>query len=221
MVLVLLRFFFGFAMAWLAFTVLTLATLLCIKLIKLSIRLFEKRSSQDLVSSVCIVVVVVAVIETLYCSGYKLYDLLATLSGVQTPRSWLAGSSHVSLVALLGAVVAIGLPAYFHAYISRRPPGQERRNATTHTKSDTGRPIRIGWGPWTLVALGTALLALAYAIAPLASLTAIQQYPQYAERIWPVYVAAAMLLAAGLLWILIQIFGRRYAQIDLEEKKKR
>jgi hypothetical protein len=209
--LVLLRFFFGFALGWAAVVILMIATLVCIKLIGISLRLFAQRCSQDLASGICICAVVATAIGALYFCGYRLYDFLASLPWVDEPQAWLAGNGHVSLVALLGTTCAIALPAYLRVYVSRRWQRTPPQKAFRPEVSTPTRPTRVGWLPLLLLGLGATLLALAYAVAPQApvSAPAMRQYQEYGERIWPVYVVAGILLGAGVLTMLVNVFWRR------------
>lgn len=198
-------------MGWAAFTILLAATLLCIKLINISMHLFAQRRNQDLASGICVCMVVAAAISALDFCGYRLYDLLSTLPWVNEPEAWLAGSGRLSLAALLGAACAIALPAYLRVCIGRQrhqpePPKPIRSNALSAALN-----IRVGWLPLILLAFGAALLALAYAVAPLTpvSAPAMHPYQEYAERTWPVYVVAGVLLGAGVLLMLVRAFWRR------------
>lgn len=242
MTVALARFVYGFSLAWIAAAILLAVAGLCLVLVRRAVQTFETERHQDLASGVLVFVSVVVALAACYASGHALHAWLGRSALVGGQAHWLAGNSHVSAAALMGATVALGLAAAAPGLWRRlREPraaqasqgGKSAKPAkpvkAIKNTAKTAKPARaprlsgLGWGALFLVLLGGVLLAFAYIVAPLdpaplaagADAKAIARAglnAEHASRARPVYYAAAGLLGAGGLVFLGWLFSRRREQ---------
>ncbi|SAI69390.1 membrane protein [Bordetella ansorpii] len=240
MALVLARFLFGFVLSLACVSLLIAATWISTRVVALAIRHFPTRRAQDLASGAAVLIVVVLTLAGMYASGHLLYRALGDVLAQSLPH-WLAGDDHLSAAAVLGALAGLGGLAYVPALWRRwrdrettapapKSKGGDKpaKAASTITEKTAARPApatsrakaaepakgprvpQLGWLALFLLAIGGVLLAFAFIVAPPnpdAAGTALAQ----AGRARPVYLAAAGLLGAGILFLLAWVGWRRPA----------
>ncbi|MFJ1025679.1 hypothetical protein WLW66_14370, partial [Bordetella bronchiseptica] len=111
MALVLARFGFGFCMLLAALVLLVAATLLATRLVGWAVRAFALERSQALASGVAIFVLVALALWGCHAVGEALYGAIGATALVGGAPHWLAGNSHVSAAALMGATTAAAMLA--------------------------------------------------------------------------------------------------------------
>lgn len=130
MALVLARFGFGFCMLLAALVLLVAATLLATRLVGWAVRAFALERSQALASGVAIFVLVALALWGCHAVGEALYGAIGATALVGGAPHWLAGNSHVSAAALMGATTAAAMlaggPAFWRRLAGRRPRGRSR-----------------------------------------------------------------------------------------------
>jgi len=225
MALVFARFLFGFALSLGGVLLLAAATWLGTRLIALAIRLLDTEKAQDTAGGLAVAASVVAALAAAYGAGHFLYRAIGDSTLVGGQPHWLAGDDPLSAAAVLGALMALGLLAYVPALWRRmlqgpaRPaPSKPALAAKAEPARKTGKPKaaarppkgpripQLGWLALFLVAIGAALLAFAFIVAPPLQAT---DAALHATRARPVYLAGAGLVAAGALCLLAWTFWRR------------
>ncbi|MGE0949400.1 hypothetical protein ACPWUU_13050, partial [Bordetella pertussis] len=111
MALVLARFGFGFCMLLAALMLLVAATLLATRLVGWAVRAFALERSQALASGVAIFLLVALALWGCHAVGEILYGAIGATALVGGAPHWLAGNSHVSAAALMGATTAAAMLA--------------------------------------------------------------------------------------------------------------
>ncbi|MFU2053124.1 hypothetical protein [Bordetella hinzii] len=189
MTVALARFVYGFSLAWITAAILLALAGLCLALVRRAVQTFETERQQDLASGVLVFVSVVAALAACYASGHALHAWLGRSALVGGQADWLAGNSHVSAAALMGATVALGLAAgapglwrrLREPRAEKSPQGGKPAKSAKPVKTakaaksaaKSAKPARaprvagLGWGALFLVLLGGVLLAFAYIVAPL------------------------------------------------------
>ncbi|OZI74900.1 hypothetical protein [Bordetella genomosp. 12] len=190
MTVVLARFAYGFALAWIAAAIFLGLAVICLGLVRRSVQSFETERQQDLASGLAVFVAVMVALAACYASGHALHAWLGKSALVAGQAQWLAGNSHVSAAALMGATVALGLAAAApglwrrlrtpRAEQAREParapkaakksPAKKDSKAPKASARSVARPPRVaalGWAALFVMLLGAILLAFAYIVAPL------------------------------------------------------
>ncbi|AMD46887.1 hypothetical protein FYA67_10090 [Bordetella holmesii] len=187
MTVVLARFVYGVAMAWIALAIMLALALVCLRVVRRTVRSFETERQQDLASGLVVFVAVTVALAACYACGHVLHAWMGKSALVGGQPQWLAGNSHLSAAALMGATVALGLAAAAPGLWRRlqtpradRPVPQEGRakpekkaspqRSTKAAVKQRPRPRRIaalGWAALFVILLGAILLAFAYIVAPL------------------------------------------------------
>lgn len=240
MALVLARFLFGFALSLACVALLIAATWISTRVVALAIRHFPTQRAQDLASGGAVLVLVVLTLAGMYASGHLLYRALGDALAQSVPH-WLAGGDQLSAAAVLGALCGLGGLAYMPALWRRwrdrdttaptaKANGADKpakaastgggkapsRPAAAKTRAKAAAPAKgprvpqLGWLALFLLAIGGVLLAFAFIIAPPQPDAATHALAQ-AARARPVYLAAAGLLGAGILFLLAWLGWRRDA----------
>jgi len=238
MALVFARFLFGFALSLGGAMLLVAATWLCTRLIALAIRLLPTENAQDTAGALGVAAVAAATLGMAYALGHALYRALGDSALVGSLPHWLAGADNLSAAAVLGALVALGLLAYVPAMARRlrrdpaartagddapapKPaPRAEPVRAAARPKPKAAADVRpkgpripqLGWLALFLLAIGAALLAFAFIVAPMSPAGPAALAAQHAARARPVYLAGAALVGAGALCLLAWLFWRRAPQ---------
>lgn len=189
MTVALARFVYGFSLALIAAAILLALAGLCLVLVRRAVQTFETERHQDLASGLLVFVSVVVALAACYASGHALHAWLGRSALVGGQAQWLAGNSHVSAAALMGATVALGLAAGAPGLWRRlREPRAEKAPSggkpakpakaakpvkAAKSAAKSARPARaprvagLAWGALFLILLGGILLAFAYIVAPL------------------------------------------------------
>ncbi|WAZ38180.1 hypothetical protein GSJ00_10015 [Bordetella pertussis] len=130
MALVLARFGFGFCMLLAALMLLVAATLLATRLVGWAVRAFALERSQALASGVAIFLLVALALWGCHAVGEILYGAIGATALVGGAPHWLAGNSHVSAAALMGATTAAAMlaggPAFWRWLRARRAAAAEQ-----------------------------------------------------------------------------------------------
>ncbi|AZY49219.1 hypothetical protein ACLQ9F_14370 [Bordetella avium] len=188
MTLALARFLFGFSLALACTAIFLAVSMVCLYFVRRAVRTLPDERHQDLVSAAAVLLCVVVALLGCYASGHALHAWLGRGIAMGQPN-WLAGNSHVSAAALMGATVALGLAAAMPGLWRRlREPQAKAETPAVSSKASAklakvektakaekaarragGRAPRIaalGWGALFLILLGGVLLAFAYIVAP-------------------------------------------------------
>ncbi|ARP79135.1 hypothetical protein [Bordetella genomosp. 6] len=232
MALVLARFGFGFCMLLAALVLLVAATLLATRLVGWAVRAFALERSQALASGVAIFVLVALALWGCHAVGEALYGAIGATALVGGAPHWLAGNSHLSAAALMGATTAAAMlaggPAFWRWLRARRAAAAEQPAARKAAPPKGAKPAaraakaaartqlaprgqRIPWLGWTaffLLFIGAAVLAFAYIVAPIeAGASGLRL--EHATRARPVYLAGLTLLGGGAFFLLAWLSRRR------------
>lgn len=184
--LALARFVFGFSLALLSAAIFLVLATLALSAVRRAVHGIDEERHQDIASGVVVFIAVVLALVACYGVGHALHAWLGASVLVGGLPNWLAGQSHVSAAALMGATVALGLAA--------AAPGLWRR---WRDREPAAPKAREGKGSASQPAKASKAKASAKAPAKASAKTRKAEKPQRGSRIPALGWGALFLLLLG------------------------